>query len=211
MGRAAVDGLAQHDSWDGADERKPSSAGAQQGGTTQRNSRVPLFPAARLLAAWQQLGAEVQTEAPVPVMTGLTLNGMCWLDSPPGRCHNFLEVRGSSHAQVAGILAAAWDLSVNSIRSTPKFLSAIHKQSRRQVPPCLVPSGGEPCWQVSWMIRTRLRSTRTKLTQPSNQSLFRRTHVGSPEGNRGGFKSGRGNPPTGCPGRVRMTPCRRLP
>jgi hypothetical protein len=180
MGRAAVDGLAQHESWDGAGERKPSSASAQQSGSTRRNSWVPPSPAARLLAAWQRLGAEIQTEAPAPLRTGLTQKGMCWLDSPPGRCHNFLEVRGSNQAQVTGALAAAWDLSVSSIRSTPKFLSAIHKQSRRQVPPGLILSGGEPCWWDSRVTRTKLRSTRTKLLQLSNHSLFGRTHAALP-------------------------------
>lgn len=190
MGRAAVDGLAQHDSWEGADERKPSSAKAQQGSTTRRNSWVAPSPAARLLPVWQRLGAEVRTGAPAPLRTGLTLNGMRWLDSSLGRCHNFLEVRGSNHAQVTGTLAAARELSVSSIHSTPKFLSAIQKQSCRQVPPCLVPSGGEPCWQVSWMIGKRLRSTRTKLPHLRNQSLLRRTHAALPRATGVGSKAG---------------------
>ncbi len=139
-------------------------------------------PAPRFLQVRQRRGAEIRTDASAPLMTGLPLTGMCWLDSPARRCHGFFEARHRNHAKSTGILAVAQEPSVISIPYSPNILSAFRWQSRRQVLPSLILGDGEPCWQDSWPHRaagnnrTSLRSTRTLPPLVGNQPSFRRTH-----------------------------------
>ena len=88
-------------------------------------------------------------------------------------------------------------------RPRSKMLSAIAK-NRRRFPPCPLPGGGDPCWRTGGMLRTGLRSIRTGLPQPGKTIRVRQDAYGSSRGSRRGYEKGRGDPRTGCPGRVRM-------
>ncbi len=173
MSRAAVSLVAQCARRDRAEDRKQSSVGRRRGITRQG---VALFPAARLLRAWQRRGAEIRTDASVPKMTGLTLNGMRWLDFSPRRCHRFFRGQGHIHRVFSRKLAAAREPAVGSTLVTPNILSAIDQQVCRRVLPCLLPGGGESFRQNF----TSLRSTRTVSPKLGNQQSFRRSHSALP-------------------------------
>ncbi len=152
--------------------------------TGRGHSRLRFSMAPRFLRVWQRRGAEIRTDASAPEMTGLPLNGMCWLDSPVRRCHSSQVAHHSNPAKSTGILAAAQEPSVITIPSSPKILSAFRRKNRRQDSPGLILGGGGPCWRTSWP-RNRaagnnqasLCLTRTLPPRLGNQLLFRRTHT----------------------------------
>lgn len=172
MSRTAVTVVAQRERRDPAQERAVSSACRRPGLTARGASRVAPSPAVRLLRPWQQRGAEFRTDASAPPMTGLTLKGMCWLDTSPRRCHNSVPAVGHSHTGFSRKLAAAREPAVVSIRETPNILSAIDQQVCRQSPPCLLPGGGDRFHQIF----SSVRPTRTVSPKLGNQQSFRRTH-----------------------------------
>ncbi len=166
--------LAQRDCRCPAGERQPPSGYRWPRVNTRRQSRVNLSPAARLQEAWQRRGAKIRTVASAPKMTGLSLNGMRWLDTSPRRCQKSLS--GQAYRSLTGKLAAAREPAVVSIQLTPNILSAIDQQVCRLFPPYLLPGSGEPFRQSL----TSLRSMRTVSPELGNQQSFRRTHSALP-------------------------------
>ncbi len=149
-------------------------------GTIHTTSGAAPFPVAQLSRVWQRHRAGTRTDASVPRTTGQPLMGMRRVGSLPGRCQNSPSAPADNQAEFAGHVAAARELSVRSISPTPKILSAIHEQDRRKIPPCPIPSGGEPCCEHWLAVQTSLRSTRTVPPRPGHHPSSGRTHSALP-------------------------------
>lgn len=186
MGRAAVRRVPQRDGWGQTDERGQSGTGTRRGGTNWTRKDTPPPAARRLLQAWRRRGAGIRTDSTAPASTGQPLNGTHRVGSLSRRCH-----------QVTRKIAAARELPVGSIRCQPRILSAIRKLDHRAIPPCLIPSSGEPR-----ELNFEFVSYANRPPQPGNRHSFRRTHTALPGATGVDTKEGRGDPPTGCSGRV---------
>ena len=168
------------------DSRSPAEQSETSGMSTRQEkpSRIRCSPVPRLARAWQRRGAGIRTGSSAPAETGLTLNGMCWLNSLPRRCQSLREVHRSNPRKSTGILAAAREPSVVSILPSPKNLSAFYRQRRRQNSPSPILGGGEPCRRNGYPLlratprqSTSLRSMRTSSPRLGNQPMFARTHT----------------------------------
>ncbi len=138
MGRAAVTRGAQQDGRGQTDEGRQSSAGTRRGGTKWTRKDAPPPAARSFLQAWQRRGAGTWADSTAPVSAGQPLNGTHRLGSLSRHCH-----------QVTRTTAAARELPLGSIRCQPRILSAIRRSNHRAIPPCLIPSSGEPREVVS--------------------------------------------------------------
>ena len=183
MSRAAVINLAKSEGRSRADQRQQPSLGLQPGRSTKDSTGVPPVPAARLLRFWQRTDAVVRTDASAPRITGLHPR----LDLGVGRCHVLFPGQGNDRGKVQGRPAAAQGPSEVSNRFTPKILSAIVKQNRRNSLPGLILGGGPVCptelqapRRAAGILRAGLRPIRTIPSQPGNQQLFGRMHAALP-------------------------------
>lgn len=159
--------VAQHKRWGVAGEPRPSSHCTRQTGTTSGDCHTVPYRIAPLRQFARRRGESFRMDSSL----GSTTSLMHRLESPC-RCH-VLDLRVWEHTRVTVAFAAAQELSVRTIRFTPKILSAIQKQDCRGVPPRMILGSGDPCFEFG----ARLRPTRTIPPQLGNQLTFRRTHA----------------------------------
>ena len=187
--------VAQYDGRGQTDKRERSSAGARGGGPARRSRAGTPPPAARPVQVWQRRTAGIQTVSTAPVPSGQPLNGM-HMGSLLRRCQHCVDPRKVTRAD-----AAAWEprssFHPRSTQEPERDLSAAGKSHP-------ISSRAAACRVTQCVENAGLRPMRTSPPQSGNQHSFRRTHVALPGAIGVDIKEGRGDPRTGCPGRVRM-------